>query len=282
MNKFNGACLSFLVCAGLLFFSCSDFYNDLKNSGAQVVTPATSPAPTQTPATDPEPAPTPTSTPSPSSAASGAYTKIGTQTINGVEYDIVTFGSWPQTIKAANVEVDERCESKTVGDFTYYKGSDGQWYVHILENGHKKEWNWEHDPKYSDGSDVKDSSYNSYRWFKVEPIKWRVLTDNYSGKRLLLAENILVNNTYAQSSNNYANSGIRWYLNVKFWNTAFTDSEKSMIDETDVDMGHERLCLRHHKGQDFPPERKGSHDIGIRICGVQCIWNRKFKNPHGD
>ena len=79
------------------------------------------------------------------------------------------------------------------------------------------------------------NSADSYKYFKVEPIKWRVLTDNYSGKRLLLAESILVSHRYAESSINYANSEIRAYLNGTFWNTAFTDSEKSMIDETDVD-----------------------------------------------
>ena len=42
-----------------------------------------------------------------SQAASGAYKKIGKTKINGVEYDLVTFGLWPQTIKAANVTVNE-------------------------------------------------------------------------------------------------------------------------------------------------------------------------------
>lgn len=203
-----------------------------------------------------------------------AYTKAGTQTINGVEYDIVTFGSWPQTIKAANVEVDERCESKTVGDFTYYKGSDGQWYVHILENGLKSQWNLEYDPKYSDGSDVKDSSYNSYRWFKVEPIKWRVLTTDYNGtgKKLLLAENVLATCAFSACDidaalmidrklfdpNVWEYSKVRAFLNGRsylkkesvdaeqitcdeflnkgFLKTAFNDSEIATIVDTSVDV----------------------------------------------
>ncbi len=253
MNKFNGACLSFLVCAGLLFFSCSDFYNDLKNSGAQVVTPATSPAPTQTPATDPEPAPTPTSTPSPSSAASGAYTKIGTQTINGVDYDIVTFGLWPQTRKAENVTVDKN-ETESHGIFTYCKGSDEEWYFEA-------------------GRDD---------WFKVEPIKWRVLTTNYNGtgNKLLLAETILESIEYYYYNysdiyrtingktvypNNYEHSKVRAFLNglsykknndymvdgnlvhtqvdcddylgKGFLHSAFTDVEQSLIVTTEVNNG---------------------------------------------
>ena len=42
-----------------------------------------------------------------------------------------------------------KSETKTAGAFTYYKGSDGQWYY-----------------KYGDS------------WYKVEPIKWRALATN--------------------------------------------------------------------------------------------------------
>ncbi|MBQ4236597.1 MAG: hypothetical protein II716_07160, partial [Treponema sp.] len=134
----------------------------------------------------------------------------------------VNFGDWPQTIKADSVTVDET-KSVVVGAYTYYKGSDGAWYAKIKENAYNSGY------KYSDGTDVAQDSANSYKYFKVEPIKWRKLTDDYSGKRLLLAENILVNHRYAVGSNNYANSEIRTYLNDTFWNTAFTASAKSKI-----------------------------------------------------
>ena len=239
MNKFNGACLSFLVCAGLLLFSCSDFYNDLKNSGAQVVTPATSSAPTQTPAADPESAPTPTPTPSPSSSASGAYTKIGTQTINGVDYDIVTFGLWPQTIKAENVTVDEN-ETESHGVFTYCKGSDGKWYVKADETNNYS------GRKYSDGTSVAIKSDNSYKWFRVEPIKWRVLTVNYdhdkdfstTGVKLLLAENVLTGMHFHDSwcnSHAYEKSEVRAWLTGAFYNSAFSTAEQAAIMTSTLD-----------------------------------------------
>ena len=152
----------------------------------------------------------------------------GTTGTAGTAWTYAKFGDWPQTVKADSVTVDET-KSVVVGAYTYYKGSDGAWYAKIKETAFGSSY------KYSDGTTVAQNSANSYKYFKVEPIKWRVLTDNYSGKRLLLAENILVNHRYAASSNDYANSEIREYLNDTFWNTAFTDSEKSMIDETDVD-----------------------------------------------
>jgi len=185
-----------------------------------------------------------------SSAVSDICKKIDTQTINGVKYDIVTFGSWPQTIKAAGVDVSDQCESKIVGDFTYYKGSDGEWYAKIKERGCESHY------KYSDGTTIGQNGKNE-KWFKVEPIKWRVLTTNFDhdndsytqGKKFLLAESILLGRRYNASKNNYQNSEIRKWLNSNadsaaasdhsgsgsFLKTAFTDAEQSVIVETSVD-----------------------------------------------
>ena len=106
----------------------------------------------------------------------------------------VEFGDWPQIILKGDVKVDES-EGKEMGLFTYYLGSDGNHYVKAEENAYGAGY------KYSDDSDVnkKDESGSpSTRWFKVEPIVWRVLTENYidadgksTGNALLLAESIL-------------------------------------------------------------------------------------------
>ena len=134
------------------------------------------------------------------------------------------FGNFPQT----ESQINKYSEVPVYNG--WYLGSDGYFYAKVKENAYKSGY------KYSNGTDVAQSSANSYKYFKVEPIKWRVLTDNYNGKKLLLSENILINHMYAESSNNYENSEIRTYLNGSFWNTAFTASAKSMIDdETDVD-----------------------------------------------
>ena len=141
------------------------------------------------------------------------YTKVGEQTIGETTYEIVTFGTFPQSEKTDDtISVDET-DSKTVGSFTYYKGSDGEWYA-------------ERNSKY----------------YKVEPIKWRVLTTDYdhdddastSGKKLLLAENILINKAYHASSNNYENSSIRAYLIGDFLTIAFTAQEQAAIAPTNV------------------------------------------------
>ena len=172
-----------------------------------------------------------------------AYTKTGTAKINGTEYDLVTFGLWPQTVKADGVTV-YKSETLIYGDFTYCRGSDSQWYVNQPEKA------WESGYKYSDGTNVAQSSSGSCKWFKVEPIKWRVLTTNYDGKKLLLAENILIGKRYNASSCNYQNSEMRKWLNSNsnsadesdysgtkgFLKTAFTADQIAAIAKVSVDI----------------------------------------------
>ena len=139
------------------------------------------------------------------------YIKTGTQNINGTEYDLVTFGNFPQSEKDSNVTVSTTATN--VNGFTCYKGDDDEWYVNL------------------------DSKY-----YKVEPIKWRVLTTNYDhdgnastpGKKLLLAENILINKAYDDNSNSYSDSTIRNYLTGDFLTTAFTQAEQAAIAATTV------------------------------------------------
>ena len=137
---------------------------------------------------------------------SGAYTVLPaetTGTVSGATY--VTFGLWPQTKKASGVSIYTN-RTKVVGSYPYYLGSDYEWYAE-----------------------------KSGDYYKVEPIKWRVVTDNYSGKKLLLAEKALFYMRWDSYSKNYKNSDVRAWLNGDFINAAFTNEEQSMIPATDVD-----------------------------------------------
>ena len=55
-----------------------------------------------------------------SNLSSGAYKKIGTTTIGGKQYELVTFGLWPQTEKEASVTIDEE-QVESVGKFICWK-----------------------------------------------------------------------------------------------------------------------------------------------------------------
>ena len=141
-------------------------------------------------------------------AATGEYKDEGN--------NLVSFGLWPQTKKAAGLAVYERV-SKNAGCFTYCRGDDGQWYY-----------------KFND------------EWFKVERVSWRVLETDSSRQKFLLAEKILFAKAFNSSDNTiYEYSEIRKWLNGNsgsdresdyggepgFLQTAFTaDEQKSIVD----------------------------------------------------
>ena len=174
------------------------------------------------------------------------------------------FGDWPQTLKSDDVIVDET-KSISVGSQTYYLGSDNNYYARCTENAYFANCT------YSNGEPVLKSSSSSQRYFRVEPIKWRMLNPGEDGNKILVAENILTadipyydyyneNRTIDGKTvypNNYGHSKIRAYLNglsyvVKnsdteeqktdgtylnrgFLQTAFTESAQNLIALTDVD-----------------------------------------------
>lgn len=191
------------------------------------------------------------------------YLAEGTGGSAGIEATYVYFGDWPQTIKAESVTVDET-KSVTMGSMTYYLGSDNNYYAKCTENAYANSYT------YSDGTTVAQADANSEKYFKVEPIKWRVLNPSASGNKILLAESILTANIpyYGSTSNrtlnettiyanNYKYSNIRAYLNGTknqfvtdgetgtefdvdwtgkgFLQTAFTSSAQALIADTVVD-----------------------------------------------
>ena len=187
----------------------------------------------------------------------------GTDGQMGTSASYCYFGDWPQTIKANDVIISESA-TVIMGGFTYYLGNDGNYYAKCTENAYSSSYT------YSDGTRVALRSASSEKYFKVEPIKWCVLTNDYDGKKLLLAEKILTANVpyYGSTSNrslngttiyanNYKYSNIRAFLNgtanqfVKdggtsngytidwsdkgFLQTAFTSTAQNLIATTTVD-----------------------------------------------
>ena len=155
--------------------------------------------------------------------------------------EYIYFGVFPRGVlpETSTVTVDETVFVK-MGANTYYLGSDGNYYAKCAENAYGTGTEY----KYHDGTQAKKGGTTT-RYFKVEPIKWRVLTDNYSGKKLLLAEEILTANVpyydfnFASNTrtvgsdtniypNNYKYSQIRAYLNGfdYYYDTSSTETTK--------------------------------------------------------
>ena len=130
---------------------------------------------------------------------------VRTVDIGGTTYDIVEFGQWPQTVKAESVTIAKTQSAIKINGWDCYLGSDKYYYTKI-------EASTRNDPYFENGNNI--SSGTSY-YFKLEPIEWRVLTNNYnnSGKKLLLAENALMTGKFDEGAGNYSGSEIRARLN---------------------------------------------------------------------
>ena len=144
----------------------------------------------------------------------------------GNDCTYVAFGEWPQT---EAVDFNPTTTPKSLGIFVdnyYVEGND----KYVKEGG---------------------------KYYKVEPIVWRVLTTSYKapeggtvGEILLLAEKILTGGIkWADNSNDYMQSYIRKWLNgnsgtgktsdyngdAGFLQTAFIESAQNLIADTTVD-----------------------------------------------
>ncbi len=183
--------------------------------------------------------------------------------------EYIYFGTYPQSeVTDINITTKLNTLSGTLPTSTnnnnwtsygyYIEGniSNYMWYQDIEYNNEKYRGVYftSYRPYYTDYSSSTDNSYqdnngyntNNIYWFKYEPIKWRILTEE-NNKALLLCEMIIDSQEYYNTSNNrtingetiYANnyeySTIRKWLNDNFYNTAFNELQKEIIELTLVD-----------------------------------------------
>ncbi len=181
----------------------------------------------------------------------------------------ILFGYYPQTVKASDVTIVST-EPEANG---YYLGSDGEYYMQATAKVNSDDENYAH---FKDNTQIiKGDSY----YFKVEPLLWRILTENYNdtGNALIVCDTIVdmvpyrsniansgddycaanedgtilidetatpgqgVNENYQVYANNYEYSEIRAYLNNDFYNRAFTAEEQALIMTTAVDNSFESI-----------------------------------------
>lgn len=97
--------------------------------------------------------------------------------------------------------------------------------------------------EFDDGSEIVEG--NTY-WFKLEPIKWRILSESGSIKIALVDKLLTVQKYNSYTTNrtidgktiepaNYKYSSMREWLNGAFMNSAFTFADVSPIQYTEVD-----------------------------------------------
>ena len=199
--------------------------------------------------------------------------------------EYIYFGSYPQTLvtnatfntiltaEAGELPTSENSQNWT--SYGYYingvNSTDFMWYIDLSYNGEKYRGVYftSYRPYTTTTSSSADNSYqdnngyttSSVYWFKYEPIKWRILSEE-GGEALILCEMIIDSQDYyyyqggngttrsrtavanynddyyvgnastvsrSVYDNNYQYSAIRKWLNETFYSTAFSDLQKALI-----------------------------------------------------
>lgn len=153
---------------------------------------------------------------------------------NGIKY--MFFGSYPQNVVTDYVLVEE-LSALTPSEETGYYELNGELYVKVSAKPYNIAVSFDNAVVSLDkkGAEVKSKQIKSQDYFfKVQPIKWRVLEDK-DGVVTLLSEYVLSGQKFATSGNDYSTSAVRAWLNEEFYNQAFSALEQEKILETEVD-----------------------------------------------
>lgn len=161
------------------------------------------------------------------------YCKTKMSEVSNLVGNYIYFGEYPQSIKDENVTIT----SDTPDDNGYYLGSDGERYAKqkaVLTNG-------------TDFVSISTVLIkNEFYYFKVEPIKWKILESDNGTYKLVTDLIIDIKEFNASNedriidgqtiySNNYEYSDIRKWLNDEFYNKAFNEELQLKINTTLVD-----------------------------------------------
>jgi len=149
-------------------------------------------------------------------------TRLPKANIEIKEKNMLYFGEYPQTIKDEEIIITDAPKDSR----GYYLGSDGAYYAMVTATPYSGD-----SYTFSTGETI---IFGEVYYFKVEPIKWRIL-ETSGGTAFILCESIIANKLFDNDSNNYANSEIRAWLNSGFYNDAFSAAEKQLIQTTVVD-----------------------------------------------
>lgn len=183
----------------------------------------------------------------------------------------IYFGSYPQSMVSDSALISTlnglagtlptSSNSRLWTSYGYYISgsvSNYMWYIDIENDGERYRGVYftNYRPYYTTYSSWSGNSYqddnvystNTVYWFKYEPIKWQILEEK-DGKAFLLCDIAIDSQNYYISSNgntrtidgktvyenNYMYSTIRSWLNDTFYNTAFSELQKELIQTTLVD-----------------------------------------------
>ena len=168
--------------------------------------------------------------------------------------DYIYLGEFPQTLKADDVTITDTIDARG-----YYLGSDGNYYAAVTADPYVDGMAADPTSKstFSTGASVVEGTVY---YFKVEPIRWRIITEE-NGEALLLCDSIIASLQYQTDygyessaggycttsngapsgtyANNYMYSNVRNWLNETFYKTALNQTQQGIVLTTEVDNSEE-------------------------------------------
>lgn len=169
------------------------------------------------------------------------YTEYNEATNRDEEY--IYIGHYPQTRIFSLAVISELEKLETTNEFGYYEYNGEQYAKVTIKNEYEgyRDWN------------ITDEAYPYYTkfkvgevaYFKVEPIKWRILYHDYEANSILLFSTSILDTCEFKNNpkeieqegkiiypTNYEHSDVRKWLLNDFYNTAFNAFEDSIIIPT--------------------------------------------------
>ena len=184
----------------------------------------------------------------------------------------ITFGYYPQTIKKSSV----RIISKTPDADGYYKGSDKEKYAlvkakpyHFALEGAQR--------RFSSGELIKD---NKEYYFKVEPIKWKVL-DVIDDKALIFSDKILDTMVFDLKTNNYEEASVRKYLNNDFYKNALPEKNRMLVQDVKLDNFKETDKIFLLSEDDVKNQKLGFASDGKSLDSFRCKKTTDYAKAKG-
>lgn len=179
------------------------------------------------------------------------------------EGNTVYFGSYPQTDVTSshqntlNAFAGALPTKENAGAWISYRycdqngaPSDYMWYRDVSYNGdiYRGVYFVEHRPNsVTNPTETNYQGKNEYYtgrtyWFKFEPIAWTVLSEEGS-TMMLLCNMIMDAREFDGTATDYARSAIRTWLNETFYDTAFNDLQKELIQTTAAGNASDKVFL---------------------------------------
>ena len=184
-------------------------------------------------------------------------------TVYNREGNTVYFGSYPQrdvtsshqsTLNALTGALPTKENAGTWTSYRYCDANGAQadymWYQDVSYNGetYRGVYFVEHRPNsVTNPTETNYQGQNEYYtgrtyWFKFEPIAWTVLSEEGSTVTLL-CNMALDAREFDGTTTDYTRSAIRTWLNETFYETAFNDLQKELIQKTAVETVNDKVFL---------------------------------------